>query len=283
MPITPATFDYFRQLVVQRSAIVLEPGKEYLVESRLTGLARSSGFASVDELARQLIRTPFDSLHRRAVEEMTTNETSFFRDIHPFDAIRKHVMPELLKRRAVEQRLNIWCAACSTGQEPYSISMILREHFPQLRNWKVSILATDISTQVLSRARSGRYSQLEVNRGLPAPLMVRYFTKDGTEWVLKEDIRQMVEYRELNLAERWIGLPQFDVIFMRNVLIYFDVAMKKDILGKIRQVMRPDGWFFLGNAETTMALDERFERAQLDKAVSYRMAGAGARREHAGI
>lgn len=281
MAISPATFDYFRQLVQQRSAIVLEPGKEYLVESRLAGLARNNGFTNVDELARQLIRSPFDSLHRRVVEEMTTNETSFFRDIYPFDALRKQVIPELLQRRANDQRLNIWCAASSTGQEPYSIAMILRENFPQLRNWKVNILATDISTQVLARARSGRYSQLEVNRGLPAPLMVRYFTKDGTEWVLKDDIRQMVEFRELNLAERWIGLPQFDVVFMRNVLIYFDVQMKKDILAKIRQVMRPDGWFFLGNAETTMALDENFERSQVDKAVSYRLASA--RREHAGV
>lgn len=281
MAISPATFDYFRQLVQQRSAIVLEPGKEYLVESRLAGLARNNGFGTVDELARQLIRTPFDSLHRRVVEEMTTNETSFFRDIYPFDAMRKLVIPELLQRRAADQRLNIWCAASSTGQEPYSIAMILRDTFPQLRNWKVSILATDISTQVLARARSGRYSQLEVNRGLPAPLMVKYFTKDGTEWVLKDDIRQMVEFRELNLAERWIGLPQFDVVFMRNVLIYFDIQTKKDILAKIRQVMRPDGWFFLGNAETTMALDENFERNQVDKAVSYRLAAA--RREHAGV
>lgn len=281
MAISPATFDYFRQLVQQRSAIVLEPGKEYLVESRLAGLARNNGFGTVDELARQLIRTPFDSLHRRVVEEMTTNETSFFRDIYPFDAMRKQVIPELMQRRAADQRLNIWCAASSTGQEPYSIAMVLRDTFPQLRNWKVSILATDISTQVLARARSGRYSQLEVNRGLPAPLMVKYFTKDGTEWVLKDDIRQMVEFRELNLAERWIGLPQFDVVFMRNVLIYFDIQTKKDILAKIRQVMRPDGWFFLGNAETTMALDENFERNQVDKAVSYRLAAA--RREHAGV
>lgn len=281
MPISPATFDYFRQLVQRRSAIVLEPGKEYLVESRLTGLARTNGFPSVDDLARQLIRTPFDSLHRRVVEEMTTNETSFFRDIHPFDALKRHVVPELLGSRAADRRLNIWCAASSTGQEPYSIALILREAFPQLLHWRVNILATDISTQVLARARSGRYSQLEINRGLPAPMMVRWFTKDGTEWVLKEEIRNMVEFRELNLAERWVGLPHFDIIFMRNVLIYFDVQMKKDILGKIRQVLRPDGHFFLGNAETTMALDDNFERSQLDKAVSYRLAGA--RRAHAGV
>ncbi len=283
MAITAATFEYFRKLVEQRSGIVLEAGKEYLIESRLAQVARAQGFASIDDLATDLGNTGFNSLHRQVVEAMTTNETSWFRDIHPFEALRKRVLPELINLRAAESRLNVWCAASSSGQEPYTLAMMIREHFPKLAGWKIQILATDISTAMLAKARAGRYSQLEMNRGLPAPLLIKYFRKDGTDWVIKDEIRHMVEFRELNLAERWPALPGMDIVMMRNVMIYFDVALKKDILRRVRQVMRPDGFFMLGSAETTLSLDEAFQREQIDRAVVYRLSGAKAGRERVGV
>ena len=283
MPISVSTFQYFRTLVEQRSGIVLDTGKEYLVESRLSQVARAQGFASVDELAANLSGQSFNSIHRHVVEAMTTNETSWFRDVHPFDALRKKILPELVESRATDGRLNLWCAASSTGQEPYTVAMMIREHFPRLAGWKIQILATDLATNVLAKARAGRYSQLEMNRGLPAPLLIKYFRKDGTDWVIKDEIRQMVEFRELNLAERWPPLPAMDIVMMRNVLIYFDVALKKDIMRRVRQVMRPDGFFMLGSAETTMSLDDAFQREQIDRAVVYRLAGAKAGRERVGV
>ena len=172
-------FDYIRRLVLEQSAIVLEEDKGYLVESRLLPIARSEGFASLDLLVRKMQMEPFHGLHRRAVEAMTTNETSFFRDFHPFEALKKVILPDLVARRASERALSIWCAASSSGQEPYSLSMLIRENFPQLAGWKVQILATDFSTDILARAREGRFNQLEVNRGLPASMLVKYFQKRG--------------------------------------------------------------------------------------------------------
>lgn len=281
--ISAATFEYFRKLVEQRAGIVLEPGKEYLVESRLAQVARVQGFASIDEFAASLASQSFNSLHRQVVESMTTNETSWFRDVHPFEALKKRVLPDLIEARAAEARLNLWCAASSTGQEPYTVAMMIREHFPRLASWKIQIIATDIATSVLAKARAGRYSQLEMNRGLPAPLLIKYFRKDGTDWVIKDEIRQMVEFRELNLAERWPALPPMDIVMMRNVLIYFDIPLKKDILRRVRPVLRPDGFFMLGSAETTMSLDESYQREQIDKAVVYRLAGAKTGRVRVGV
>ena len=283
MPITSATFDYFRKLVEQRSGIVLEPGKEYLIESRLAQVARTQGFSSVDELASELARASFNSLHRQVVEAMTTNETSWFRDVHPFEALKKRILPDLIESRATEGKLNIWCAAASTGQEPYTLAMIIRENFPKLKDWRISILATDIATNVLAKARLGRYSQLEMNRGLPAPLLIKYFRKDGTDWVIKDELRSMIDYRELNLAERWPAMPPMDIVLMRNVLIYFDVNLKKDIMRRVRQVMRPDGYFMLGSAETTMSLDDAFQREQAERAVVYRLIGAKTGRARVGV
>lgn len=270
------TFDYFRELVLSRSAIVLEAGKEYLVESRLAPVARQHGFATLDELAAAMRRVPFGAMHRQTVEAMTTNETSFFRDIHPFDALRKAVLPELIARKSAKRELNIWCGAASTGQEPYSVAMLLREHFPELRSWKLTFLATDIATNVLARARAGRYTQLEVNRGLPAPLLVKHFAKDGTEWQISDDIRGMVEFRELNLIDPWPAMPTIDVVFMRNVLIYFDVTTKRQILDRVRRVMSPQGYLLFGSAETTMGLDQQLDRFQYERGITYRPSGAAA-------
>jgi chemotaxis protein methyltransferase CheR len=274
MSITPAEFDFVRRLVYERAAIVLEPGKEYLAESRLLPVARESGLASLRELIGRLQAERPNSLHQKVVEAMTTNETYFFRDVHPFEALRASVVPELLAKRAAERRLHIWCAASSSGQEPYSIAMLLREHFPDLSSWSLRVLASDISQEMLARAREGCYSQLEVNRGLPAPLLVKYFERHGTSWRIKADLRRMIEFRAINLASSFHDLPQMDIVFLRNVLIYFDMETKKAILGKVRRLMRPDGYLFLGGAESTINLDASFERVPLEKSGCYRLRGS---------
>jgi chemotaxis protein methyltransferase CheR len=250
---------------------VLEPEKSYLVESRLLPLARREGLTSIADLVARMRNHPYNDLQQKVVEAMTTNETSFFRDVSPFDALRLHVLPELIKKRAADRRLEIWCGASSTGQEPYTIAMILREHFPSSAAWNVRIIATDLSNDVLDRAREGRYNQIEVNRGLPAALLVKYFQRRGTEWQLKDEVRRLVEFRQLNLLETSWKVAAWDIVFLRNVLIYFDVATKKSILAKIRHVLRPDGFLFLGGAETTMNLDAGFERAEYERAGCYRL------------
>ncbi|MGO8791108.1 MAG: CheR family methyltransferase [Terriglobia bacterium] len=273
MTLSIPEFNYIRRLVLDESAIVLEEDKGYLVESRLAPLARREGFASLELLVRKMQSEPFHGLHRRAVESLTTNETSFFRDFHPFDALKRFVLPDLFARRAEERELTIWCAASSSGQEPYSLAMLIRESFPQWTSWRVHILSTDLSTDILARAREGRYSQLEVNRGLPAGLLVKYFQKRGCDWYLRDEIRQMVDYQILNLAGAWPRLPPMDMVMMRNVLIYFGVETKREILAKVRKVLKPDGYLFLGGAETTFSIDEAFERVQFERATCYRVRG----------
>lgn len=263
-------FQYICDLVRERSAIVLEPSKAYLVEARLSPVARNHGLTSLSDLVVAMRRPASRDLVRQVVEAMTTNETSFFRDIHPFDAIRTTVLPELIQKRSAERALNIWSNACSSGQEVYSIAMILREHFPVLNNWKVRLIATDLSSQILGRAREGLFNQTEVNRGLPLPLLLKYFKKEGLQWRISEDIRRSVEFCELNLVETWPSLPAMDIVFLRNVLIYFSTDTKKAILAKLRRCLRPDGCLFLGAAETTMNLDASFTRAEVGKTICYR-------------
>ena len=262
---------YIRDLVLTRSAIVLEPEKDYLIQARLEPVAKESGYTSIDELAQYLRKTPSGPLHEKVVEAMTTNETSFFRDVHPFEALKETVLPEILERRAATKSLSIWCGAASSGQEPYTLAMVLREHFPQLTSWNLKFLATDISTQMLDKCREGKYSQLEVNRGLPAHLLIKYFDKKGMSWRVKDDLINIFEFKQLNLAATWPLLPKMDLVFLRNVLIYFDVQMKKDILKKIREVLQPDGYLFLGGAETTLNLDDNFQRVPLNGTSCYRM------------
>jgi len=272
--LSDADFSYVRDLVYQQAAIVIETEKNYLVEARLSPLVRRHGFGSLAELVEKLRSQPSNGLRWNVVEAMTTNETSFFRDVHPFELLKKNVLPELIERRAALRQLNIWCAAASSGQEPYTILMTLRETFPELSTWRVNFLATDISQEVLERCREGCYSQLEVNRGMPAPLLVKYFQKIGTEWQIKEELRRMIDFRQMNLAQAWPVLPSMDVIFMRNVLIYFDAQTKKDILARVRRILKPDGYFFLGGAETTLNIDDSFKRVQVDKTAYYQVGPA---------
>jgi chemotaxis protein methyltransferase CheR len=263
-------FDY----VYKRSAIVLTQDKAYLVETRLGPVARSQGLRSVEELVAALRARPAASLETMVVEAMTTNETTFFRDHHPFEALTRDILPALIKRRAAGRSLVFWSAACSTGQEAYSIAMLLKERFPELDGWNVRIVGLDLAQGVLARAREGVYHQVEVNRGLPAALLVKYFDRIGTDWQIRKAVRDRVEFRHMNLVEPWPGLPQPDVLFLRNVLIYFDVATKKAVLGRAHATLAPDGYLLLGGAETTLNVDDRFERVTLERCVVYRPSGA---------
>lgn len=272
MTIATSDFDVIRQLVYRRSAIVLEPGKEYLVESRMGALLRRHQLDTITDLVGALRGPIARTIEEEIVEAMTTNETSFFRDHHPFDSLRTDIVPALLQQKSATRTLEIWCGAASTGQEPYSIAMTLREHFAsQLAGWRVRILATDLSDEVLERARRGAYSELEINRGLPAPLMVKYFQRVGLQWQIKPELREMVEFRKLNLIEPWAPMPSFDLVFLRNVLIYFDTDTKRKILTQVRRCMAPHATLFLGGAETVINFAEDFEIVRLGRTVVYRV------------
>jgi chemotaxis protein methyltransferase CheR len=273
MAMNPGDFEFLTSIIRQDSAIVLEKGKEYLVESRLTPVAKEHGLESLQHLVEMLKKPGSASLRGEVVEALTTNETSFFRDIEPFEALKGTLLPELIQKRSDKKQLSIWCAASSTGQEPYTMAMLLREHFPQLRDWKVTFIATDLSKEVLEKARSGVFSQMEVNRGLPVTYLVKYFEKNGAQFRIKDDIRNMIRFDELNLIKPFTIIPEVDLVLIRNVLIYFDVPMKKEILGKIRKVLRPDGFLLLGAAETTLNLDDKFERRAVGKSSCYHQKG----------
>lgn len=265
---------YLRDFVRRRSAIVVEADKNYLVESRLSPIVRELKLASIDELLQQTKRDERGALARRVVEAMTTNETSFFRDIHPWETLKNTILPELIKTRQTSRRLRIWCAAASTGQEPYTIAMVIREHFPELASWDIQILGTDLNAAVLERCRTGIYKQLEVNRGLPATMLVKYFERQGTEWQVKPEIRKMLAFQELNLLDRWSMFAMNDVVFMRNVLIYFDTNVKRDILGRVREKLAPDGFLVLGGAETTLNLDDQYAPLRAGQTVVYQAKSA---------
>ena len=270
MALTTQEFDYLRGLVRAKSGIVLEAGKEYLVETRVLGLLRKSGLDSIAQLIERLRASPVDPLHRRLVEVMTTNETSFFRDGHPFDALRTTVLPALMAARATTRTLSFWCGACSAGQEPYTVAMTMLESVPRLAEWKISFLCTDLSSEMVARTKAGTYSALEIGRGLPPALLSKYFDPVGTGWQAKRQLRDMMDVRELNLTQPWPQMPPMDIVFLRNVLIYFDAPTKVDILGRIRRLMRPDGYLYLGSAESTVNLDEEYERLPVNRSGCYR-------------
>jgi chemotaxis protein methyltransferase CheR len=264
-------FEYLRELMHLRAAIVLEPGKEYLALSRLEPVARDHGLATVSELVAKLrTRELTSAWHDQVVDALTTNETTFFRDFNPWESLRMRVLPDLLARKERTRTLAIWSAGCSSGQEPYSIAMSIREHFPELSTWQLSILGTDISSSVLARARAGRYGQLEVNRGLPAHLLVRHFTRAGMEWEIEEPIRRMVRYQRHNLNEAWPSLPPFDLVLMRNVMIYLETEAKRRVLAKMHRQLAPHGYLLLGASETTYSLSDDFVREPDGRTAWYR-------------
>jgi chemotaxis protein methyltransferase CheR len=268
---TDQDFQVIRKLLFEKSAVVLDAGKEYLVETRLAPIVRERSLHSIGELITQMRQEGGNGLVRQIVEAMVTTESSFFRDHHPFEDLRKVVLPTLIQRRSDQRRLTIWCAASSTGQEPYSLALLIREHFPELAGWQISFLATDLSRQVLDRAREGRYRQIEVNRGLSAALLVKYFEQHGTEWQLKSAVRNMVEFQELNLAQAWPPLPRMDLVLIRNVMIYFDIDTKKSILDRVTRVLKPDGYLLLGGAETTLNLNDSYRRVEALKSGFYQL------------
>jgi chemotaxis protein methyltransferase CheR len=269
MTLTATGFDWVRQLVHKESAIVLAPGKEYLVEARLLPIARKLGLPDVGSFVDSVRTRPDLESTRRIVEALTTNETSWFRDGDPFTALASTVLPALVAARRPEERLQIWSAACSSGQEPYTIAMLLEDALPGAST-RVSITATDLSREMVERTRAGRFSQLEVNRGLPAPMLVRHFSRAGSEWEVGANLRRMVTARECNLAAPLPRMGPFDVVYLRNVLIYFDLSTKQAILRRVRELMRPDGWLFLGAAETTLGVDDSWERVVLGRSSAYR-------------
>lgn len=271
MSLNPQDFGFVADLTRKSAAIVLEPGKEYLVESRLQPVASEQGFTRLEDLiARLRDETAFGPLHARVVDALTVNETYFFRDTFPFDALRTEILPGLIARRGAQKKLRIWSAACSTGQEPYSVALLLHEHFPSLADWEITLLATDYSDRVLEQARRGEYNQVEVNRGLPAHYLVKHFVKHGERWTIKETLRNKVDFRRFNLIDPWPAFETFDLILLRNVLIYFDVPTKQAILHAVRQVLRPDGYLLLGAAETTLNIDAALQTATYGKATFHR-------------
>jgi chemotaxis protein methyltransferase CheR len=256
--VTPLDYEYLRKFLKDRSGLDLSSDKQYLVESRLIPLARKIGLAGIDELVGQ-IKGGSEPTAAEVVEAMTTNETFFFRDKLPFDHLRDAIMPELLQTRAARRSLRIWCAACSTGQEPYSIAMCLKEMGPQLSGWRIEIVATDLAQSVLEKSRAGIYSQFEVQRGLPIQMLVKYFKQIGELWQINADIRAMAQFRQLNLLQNFSQLGTFDVVFCRNVLIYFDQETKVDVFRRLAKVMEPDGFLALGAAETVVGLTDAFK------------------------
>ncbi len=256
---SPEDFDTLSGVLKERSGLVLTPEKLYLVESRLTPLARKRGMKSLDELIEAVIKPREEPLLRDVTEAMTTNESSFFRDVKPFELFRKTVLPALVEVRKDRQSLRIWCAACSTGQEPYSLAMCIREEVNLLAGWRIEIVATDLSKEVLKKAEAGLYSQFEVQRGLPIQMLLKYFDQVGELWQLKDQMRAMVKYREFNLLDDLSPLGAFDLIYCRNVLIYFDPETKAQVLDRIGRLLPMDGYLVLGGAETVLGVTGKFE------------------------
>jgi chemotaxis protein methyltransferase CheR len=256
--VTPLDYEYLRKLLRERSGLVLAPEKQYLIESRLMPVARRADCASITDLVRRLREPDSEPLKVEITEAMTINESFFFRDKIPFDRFRDTVLPALLTARAHTKRFRIWCSAASTGQEPYSLAMMLKSMQEKFAGWRIEILATDISNDVLEKARAGIYSQFEVQRGLPIQMLMQYFEQVGEQWRLSEAIRKMVQFRQLNLIADFASLGTFDVVFCRNVLIYFDQATKVGVLDRIYRQLAPDGFLLMGAAETVVGLTDIF-------------------------
>ena len=254
-----ADFAALAKLLMERSGLVLTGDKTYLLESRLTPVARKRGFDDLDKLVEEVRLRPTEALLHEITEAMTTNETFFFRDNTPFDMFRENTLPMLLETRASSKHIRIWCAAASTGQEPYSIAMILREEAAKMPGWRIDILGTDISPTVLEKAKAGLYSQFEVQRGLPIQLLAKNFQQVNEMWQIDSTIRAMVKYQGFNLLEDITKLGQFDVVFCRNVLIYFDQETKGQVLANMAKMLPPEGVLFLGGAETVLGISDKFK------------------------
>lgn len=257
---TPAEFDYMRAMLKEASGLVLSEQKQYLLESRLAPILRETGIESLSTLVAKLKLPGSEELQGSVVQAMTINESFFFRDKTPFENFTNIMLPALMASpRAVNRQLRIWCAAASTGQEPYSLAILLKEMEAELSGWNIEIIGTDLSEEVLEKAKAGLYSQFEVQRGLPIQLLVKYFQQTGSLWQIDSSIRSMVTYKHFNLLEDYTALGTFDIIFCRNVLIYFDPPTKSDMLSRMAARMRPSGYLVLGAAETVIGISEDFK------------------------
>lgn len=271
MSLAATDIDFLRDLIRKKSGNMVSSDQGYLLETRLSQLAQQEGLAGASDLVKRLRTLPGASLGDRVAETMTINETSFFRDPAMFEAVQKELLPKIIASRNSKRSLCIWSGAASSGQEAYSLAMMLRENFPQLLDWNVQICATDISDEMLARVASGEYSQFEVNRGLPAKMLIKYFERRGAIWRAKEELRKLIVCRKLNLTGLWPPLPQFDLVLMRNVLIYFDVPTKEQILARVKRSMAPDAMLILGGGETMLGMNAPFVRETIGKSACFRV------------
>lgn len=260
--ISGENYAYLQSEIYRSSGIVLDESKRYLLEARLTPIVRRENLKTINDLCALARATTRPGIAQEITEAMTTNETFFFRDLIPFKILRETILPALIEQRKAIRQLSIWSAAASSGQEAYSLAMMLMEL--KLHDWKIEIFGTDLAEKVLERARIGKYVQIEVNRGLPAPYLVKYFNRTGLEWQVKDELRRMVTFRQFDLRQPMTGFGPFDVVLCRNVLIYFDTDTKKKILKQIEGTLRRGGSLMLGAAETTMNLDCVLERKVVD-------------------
>jgi chemotaxis protein methyltransferase CheR len=260
-------YRFLQEHVRSQAGIVLEGNKHYLFESRLAPIVRQLGLSSINDLCALLRAAREPEVGRRVVEAMTTNETYFFRDPAHYDAIKTSLLPRLREERGATRKLRFWSAASSTGQEAYSLAMLLRES--GFDDWNINILGTDFSSAIVGRARAGKYHQIEVNRGLPASLLVKHFTRSGVEWQLSDAVSRMVRFETIDLRDSMRSLGPFDLVFCRNVLIYFDAETKSKILKEIHGTLFRGGWLLLGGAETAFGVDEHFERLAIGSATIY--------------
>lgn len=253
-----ADFELYKSLLYSKSGLVITPDKSYLLDSRLTPIAKKWNYPTLEIMTLQLRALPDPKLVKDIVEAMTTNETSFFRDTKPFTLFQETILPHMIQNRAAKKSIRIWCAACSSGQEPYSLCMILKDKEALLKGWRIEIVATDLSEDILDQARKATYSQFEVQRGLPIQYLMKHFTQVGETWSLKDDIKSMVKFSTFNLLDDMSRMGQFDIIFCRNVLIYFDEKTKGSILGKMEKQLEKDGFLLLGGAETVLGITDKF-------------------------
>lgn len=274
MTISDADFNFLSQYIFDHSAIVLGPDKKYLVESRLGSLCHKGNLGEVSSLVRILREGTSRQLGREIIEAMATNETYFFRDIKPFDALREEILPSVIEANRTSKRMRIWCAASSSGQEPYSVAIVIKEHFPILGGWDVKIMASDISRAMVSRTQAAIYSNLEVKRGLPSSLLARYFDRLGDGWRVKTAVKALVDPFEFNLVEKWPSLGLIDVILIRNVLIYFDTPTKQLIFTSVEKAVRPGGFVMLGGSESTLGMKSSLERNKTSAAHYYTVPAA---------
>lgn len=272
MTLNIETFNTLKDFLFKNSGLTLSQDKTYLLESRLGPVISRNDFGNMDELAIKLKTGANSNLEKEVVEAMTTNETSFFRDQKPFTLFEQHVLPYFLEKNKATRKLRIWCAACSSGQEPYTLVMLMKEMGAKLAGWNIEILGTDIDETIIDQARKGEYSQFEVQRGLPINLLMKYFVKEGDVWKISKDITSQVTYKKFNLLDSFMTLGKFDIIFCRNVLIYFERETKSKIFTKFETALNPDGFLFLGGAETVLGITDKFKPYK-ERGSAYIMSG----------